>query len=149
MTIRVRYKIIFSLHSCICLQSYHPQVMKLYHENSSIFSQSCLLLVKHLNLQIEVEDHEPHDEQFVSEINPILRVPVFIDDELVLTESRAIMTYLIENLQPGSSLYSKDLKKRALIDQRLFYDAAVVVPILMELIVSEFEVFGFKFNLLF
>lgn len=113
--------------------------MKLYHENSSIFSQSCLLLIKHLNLQIEVEDHEPHDEQFINDINPIFRVPVFIDDELVLTESRAIMTYLIENLQPGNSLYSKDLKKRALIDQRLFYDAAVVVPIFMELIVSDFR----------
>lgn len=110
--------------------------MKIYHENSSFFSQSCLLLIKHLNLLIEVEDHEPHDEQFVNEINPIFRVPVFIDDELVLTESRAIMTYLIENLQSGNSLYPKDLKKRALIDQRLFYDAAVVVPILMELIVS-------------
>ena len=113
-----------------------PRVMKLYHENSSIFSQSCLLLIKYLNLPIEVEDHEPHDEKFTNEINPIFRVPVFLDSELVLTESRAIMTYLIENLQPGNSLYSKDLKRRALIDQRLFYDAAVVAPILMELIVS-------------
>ncbi|KAL7039992.1 hypothetical protein ACKWTF_000204 [Chironomus riparius] len=108
--------------------------MKLYHENLSIFSQSCLLLIKHLNLSIEVEDHEPHDEQYINEINPIFRVPVFIDDELVLTESRAVMSYLIENLQPDNSLYSKNLKKRALIDQRLFYDAGVVSPILMELI---------------
>jgi glutathione S-transferase len=57
------------------------QAMKIYHENSSIFSQSCLLLIKHLNLAIEVEDHEPHNEQFVNEINPIFKVPIFIDDD--------------------------------------------------------------------
>ena len=36
--------------------------------------------------------------------------------------SRAIITYLADQYGKDNSLYPKDVKKRALIDQRLYFD---------------------------
>jgi glutathione S-transferase len=107
-------------------------MVTLYCTKSSLSSQACLLLIKLLKIEIEVEEQEECSD----DINPIMKVPVLVDEELVLTEPRAIMIYLAES----SDFYSSDKRKRSLINQRLFYDAAVVFPSLMRLIVSGFRV---------
>ena len=53
-------------------------------------------------------------------INPAKVVPVINDDGFLLAESRAIMTYLVNQYSPGHSLYPTDAKKRARIDRLLF-----------------------------
>jgi glutathione S-transferase len=100
-----------------------------YVTKLSLSSQACLILIKQLKIDLTIEEQDLGHE----DINPVMKVPVLVDEELVLTEPRAIMVYLAEE----SNFYSKDKKKRAVINQRLFYDSSVVFPSLMKLIVSE------------
>lgn len=52
-------------------------------------------------------------------------VPTLVDGDFVLWESRAINTYLVSAYAKDDSLYPKDLKKRAIVDQRLYFDASL------------------------
>ncbi|XP_049947202.1 glutathione S-transferase 1-1-like [Schistocerca serialis cubense] len=54
--------------------------------------------------------------------NPQHTVPVVDDNGLWLNESRAISMYLISKYAKDDSLYPKDVNKRVLVDQRLFFD---------------------------
>jgi len=58
--------------------------------------------------------------EFLS-LNPQHTVPVLIDDDHVVTESRAAMAYLISQYKPGQ-LYPTCAKKRSLVDQRLYFN---------------------------
>merc|ERR1712198_599823 len=54
-------------------------------------------------------------------LNPQHTVPVLTDGNLVITESRAAMTYLVSQYKPGQ-LYPACAKKRSQIDQRLYFN---------------------------
>lgn len=46
-----------------------------------------------------------------------------VDDGFAVWESRAIQTYLVEKYAKTDSLYPKNPQKRAIINQRLYFDA--------------------------
>lgn len=80
--------------------------------------------MKYYLLQIKVVDlvkKEQLNEDFIK-INPSHTVPTLVDDGFVLTESRAIIVYLVEKYAPGNSLYPEDIKTKALINQRMQFD---------------------------
>mgnify|MGYP003402239573 CR=1 FL=1 len=85
-----------------------------------------LLAIRNLALNIEIRNidiykGEQNTLEFLK-INPLHQVPTLVHEDFVLTESRAILTYLASLVE--SPLYpTSDLRKRALVDSRLFYDS--------------------------
>lgn len=103
--------------------------MKLYHTPFSSPSRSVLMTIRCLNLNDEIEIEivdslkgENETPQFL-EINPLGQIPVLVDGDVIISESRAIMTYLVNSRRPGCSLYPSDNRKRAVVDSRLYCDA--------------------------
>lgn len=59
-------------------------------------------------------------------INPQHTIPTLVDDGFAVWESRVIMTYLVEKYGKDDSLYPKDPQKRAVVNQRLYFDLGVL-----------------------
>lgn len=118
--------------------------LTLYNLPLSPPARAVLLTIRNLGLEVNLKnvnlmDDEHMDAEF-RKLNPLHQIPVLVDhanDDFVVTESRAVMAYLVNSRQPGGSLYSNDPKQRAIIDQRLYYDATVVFPTNCGLIVSK------------
>lgn len=93
-------------------------LMKLLHHPFSTFSRRIRmqLIEKGISIDeqiVKMEAREHKGEAFRA-LNPYGRVPVLIDDDLVLFESSAIMDYLEQKL-PTPALLPEDPKQRALV----------------------------------
>lgn len=97
----------------------------LYHHALSPSSRAALVTIRNVDLDeyevrnIEINAGEQYTVDYLK-INPSNQVPVYVDDDFILTESRAIMCYLASSV---GKFYPTDLKKRALVDSRLYCDA--------------------------
>lgn len=114
--------------------------LTLYFSSPSPPSRATLLLLRYLQLDVEVKhvnlgDGEQHSEEYFK-LNPLSKVPVLVDDGFVLGESRAILAYLVNSRKPGNDLYPSDPEARALVDERLYHDATNVSSTLSALVVS-------------
>ncbi|XP_062124811.1 glutathione S-transferase 1-1-like [Drosophila sulfurigaster albostrigata] len=110
--------------------------MDLYYSPYSASTGALLLLGKALGLEfnkieVSVAAKEHLKPEFVK-INPQHTIPTIVDKGYVLWESRAILTYLIEQYGKDDSLYPKDPKKRGVINQRLYFDVATLYPALAD-----------------
>nr|ASK05282.1 glutathione S-transferase delta 2 [Bradysia odoriphaga] len=66
-------------------------------------------------------------------LNPQHAVPTLVTEEGVsLCESRSIAVYLIERYAKDDSLYPKDPLKRAIVNQRLFFDLGTLYQRLID-----------------
>lgn len=102
--------------------------IKLYHFPISAPSRGALLAARSIGVPIEVEivdlfKKEQLKENFLK-LNPQHTVPTLVDDGFVLWESRAIACYLADMYGKDDLLYPKDLKRRALVNQRLYFDSS-------------------------
>ncbi|KAH8408032.1 hypothetical protein KR222_011531, partial [Zaprionus bogoriensis] len=100
--------------------------MDLYYSPLSGSSPAILMTAQALGLKlnlkvINVAAKEQLKPEF-TKINPQHTVPTLVDNDFVLWESRAILGYLVDKYGKTDSLYPKDPKKRAVVNQRLFFD---------------------------
>lgn len=97
----------------------------LYHNALSPSSRTALLTIRNVDLDeyevknIDIYEGERNATEYLN-TNPMHQVPVYVDDDFILTESSAIACYLASSVQ---KFYPIDLKKRALVDSRLYLDA--------------------------
>lgn len=110
----------------------------LYHSVLSPPSRAVLLTMRNLDLdEFEVKNIDLH----MDELNPpeyltideSHQVPVYVDGDFILTESRAIICYLASSMK---KFYPRDLKKRALVDSRLYFDGTNSFAIIRDFWVS-------------
>lgn len=89
-------------------------------------ARATVMVAKRLGIDVDIRvmdftKREQYSEEFLK-LNPAHQVPTLVDGDFVLTESRAILAYLVNSRKPGSDLYPTDAKKRARVDQRLSFD---------------------------
>ncbi|XP_034937799.1 glutathione S-transferase 1-1-like [Chelonus insularis] len=102
----------------------------LYHTPGSSPSRAVRLVAAALGVNLNLKllnlaGGEHLKPEFIK-INPQHCVPTLVDGDLTLWESRAISCYLANQYGKNDSLYPKDPKARALVDQRLYFDMGTV-----------------------
>ncbi|XP_077263835.1 glutathione S-transferase D1-like [Temnothorax americanus] len=89
--------------------------------------RTIMLLAKalgiHFNLKIVDVSRGDHLTPEFLQINPQHTIPTIDDNGFILCESRPIMAYLVSKYARNDSLYPKDPKERAVVDQMMYFDA--------------------------
>jgi len=112
----------------------------IHHFSYSPPSRFAVLTAKTLGLDVEIREVDMfnggHLTPEYKAINPASTVPVLVDDDgTSVFDSSAISIYLVEKYAPNHSLYPKDLKLRARINERLFYVASYLFPRMYQIFV--------------
>ena len=105
--------------------------MKLYNISFSPNALRVRAVAAELGIQLDIVDvdvrkGENKTASYLA-MNPNGKVPVLVDGDFVLWESRAIDAYLA-SLRPEHGLYPDDPKRRALIDQWSYWQAIHLGP---------------------
>ncbi|XP_016968912.2 uncharacterized protein LOC108036992 [Drosophila rhopaloa] len=100
--------------------------MDFYYSGRGSGCRSIIMVAKALGLelnkkQLRLSEGEHLKPEFLK-LNPQHTVPTLVDNGFSIWESRAIAVYLVEKYGKDDSLYPKDPQKRALINQRLYFD---------------------------
>lgn len=101
--------------------------MNLYFRPGSAPCRAVLMTAKAIGVEFDkmITINTRAGEQLQPEylrINPQHTIPTLVDKGFSLWESRAIMVYLVEKYAKNDALYPNDPQKRALINQRLYFD---------------------------
>jgi len=105
--------------------------MRLYNLGLSPNAMRVRAVAFELGVELEIVDIDlrgggNRTPEFLA-LNPNGKVPVLVDGDFVLWESRAINAYLAA-LRPEAGLYPTDLKARAVIDQWSYWHAVHLSP---------------------
>src|SRR3989454_6424430 len=73
------------------------------------------------SVKVDLRKAEPRRREFLA-VNPAGKVPVLVDDDLVLSESVAIVLYLAEKY-PQKGFLPADLRARAEVNRWLLFTA--------------------------
>jgi glutathione S-transferase len=111
--------------------------MKLYNANLSPNALRVRAVAGELGITLDIVDvdlrkGENKTPEYLA-MNPNGKVPVLVDGDLVLWESRAINRYMA-SLRPERGLYPDDAKRRALIDQWSYWQAIHLSPAIQRVV---------------
>ncbi|XP_026763040.2 glutathione S-transferase 1-like [Galleria mellonella] len=102
--------------------------------------RAVLMTIDILKLKVEFVEvntlaGETRRPEYVAK-NPMHTVPLLEDGNFTLADSHAIITYLVSKYggEKRAELYPNDFSTRATIDQRLYFDAAVLFPRLISIL---------------
>ncbi|XP_037072145.1 glutathione S-transferase 4-like [Pollicipes pollicipes] len=102
----------------------------LYHALWSPPSRAVRMIGRAVGVRFNLITCEPiqgdHLKPDFLKMNPMHTIPTINDNGFVLWESRAIGQYLVSKYAPQSTLIPTDLQQKALYDQRLFFDYAML-----------------------
>ncbi|CAH0727835.1 unnamed protein product, partial [Brenthis ino] len=100
--------------------------LKLYKMDISPPVCGTLMVIDLLKVPVEFVDVDLLNKEHLApeylEKNPMHTVPLLEDGDLYIHESHTIMAYLCDVYGKDDSLYPKDPKQRALVDQKLYFD---------------------------
>ncbi|XP_044255683.1 glutathione S-transferase 1-1-like [Tribolium madens] len=99
-------------------------------------SRAALMLIKALGIKhnvkiVNIMAGEQMNPEFLK-MNPMHTVPTINDGGFILWDSHVIMKYLVEQYAKDDSLYPKDPKKGAIVNQRLHFNATTLFPKLLD-----------------
>lgn len=101
------------------------------------------LVIRSLNLNVEIRPVDMMKGEHLSpellEMNPGHTLPFLKDGDFIISESKAIAQYLIESRAPESPLLGRFAKKKAKINQMVWYEATNLAPKFTALYVSVCE----------
>ncbi|XP_068146708.1 glutathione S-transferase E14 [Drosophila tropicalis] len=100
----------------------------LYYDDRSPPVRSCLMLIKMLNIDVELRFVDlfkgaQFDKDFLA-LNPQHSVPTLVDNDLILTDSHVIMIHLAEQYDKAETLWPKAYKERIQVLNRLFFECS-------------------------
>ncbi|CRL07090.1 CLUMA_CG020093, isoform A [Clunio marinus] len=102
--------------------------MDLYHIVDSPPCWSVRITAAALNVKLNLKEMDllekkNHLSPEFTKLNPQQTVPTLVvEKDFIMAESRATIAYLADKYGKDDSLYPKDLKTRAIVNQRLFFD---------------------------
>ncbi|XP_064550145.1 glutathione S-transferase 1-1-like [Drosophila montana] len=104
--------------------------MDFYYMPGSAPCRSVIMTAKALGVELNkkllnVMAGEQLKPEFLK-INPQHTIPTLVDNGFALWESRAILVYLVEKYGKDDSLYPKNPKQQAIVNQRLYFDIGVL-----------------------
>ncbi|CAH1644205.1 unnamed protein product [Spodoptera littoralis] len=104
--------------------------VKLYALDMSPPVRACMMALGVFNVPFEkilvnVQGGEHLTPEYLKK-NPLHTIPVLEDGDITIHDSHAILTYLADTYGKDDSWYPKDVKKRTLVNQKLFFNAGVM-----------------------
>lgn len=106
--------------------------LDLYYLDASPPVRSVLLTGKALDLHFNLKFVDLFKNEHMSpeylKMNPQHTIPTLVDDGFPIFDSHAIAAYLVTKYGKDDSLYPKDAKLRAVVDQRLHFDSGILFP---------------------
>ncbi|XP_013139441.1 PREDICTED: uncharacterized protein LOC106104050 [Papilio polytes] len=106
-------------------------VLKLYKMDASTPARALMMTIEAAKIpniefiEVNLAEGEHLNDEFVK-MNPQHTVPTLQDDDFYLWDSHAIAVYLLTKYSNNTTLYPSDPKKRAIIDQRLYFDCGIL-----------------------
>ncbi|XP_044762688.1 glutathione S-transferase 1-like [Coccinella septempunctata] len=106
--------------------------VKLFYNEMSPPCRAVLMTARALAIELELEKVNIYTKEQIDQnlirLNPEHTIPTMVDNDVVIWDSHEIVSYLVEKYGEDDNLYPKDSSRRALVDQKLTFDAETLFP---------------------